>query len=880
MADTNPLFFYGTGKKYGEFSQWYHAKFTVSKGEIYSVVGLPTKTLERPDEPVNFMTAEQCMMYCKAMRFGDLGTADKILLTPEPRKQKALGRQVKGFTEAGWDTVKLDVVQLANVAKFGQNEELQALLLGTGDRELVEAATNDRIWGIGMDEKQGRATMDTRENWGDNLLGKALVRARAHIRSIDIEELFSRKLDGCDSSFVMDLGEISALETSSCPLCRIFASFAPCSPPEEWRFSALASNLWEDEYYHLRIFSGCYVFSGRASRSSDRKMRETNLLGVAPSQSSHLALDRLTIDVIRDACAQNGFLGQETAANVQSVCKIRPVNPWAFNLTLVKRWISYCQGNHKTHCMAGTSSELRHFRVFDCHRRQVVNAPRRGRYVALSYVRGKTDGLTSSAPRVSPGTDGSPFEKVIEDSITVTKALGLRYLWVDKICIDHSDHDDTRHQIRQMDLIYANSYITIIAAACNTPDDGLPGIDGTPRANQQRLRINNTALIYTLPSGRSSVEKSKWYTRGWTFQEGILSTKRLIFTKAQVFFDCNGMHCSEAVDMPLDELHSREKYRFDTFAYELGPLAMKTPQPDMKGYMDYVQSFSMKELTYASDALDAFQGILNAFKRAKKPIYHFWGIPLFMSDSSLRQTTKQTRSMGSISARFTLCLFWRGFSKSTCSRSKSSWRTEELPPSWSWVGWNGGIAKPFASMGKDCFSDVEIWLEGKDGKLVNLNDVNFHRRMRALQDDYSSIFQLEAWTMPVEIKYRRVQESECTNQSVDREVQYAYFVTFQMGSQGIVYSKLMASGWNGTTSSTTFMALLPRAYTEDENICMDETAMVLKKVDRHYERVGLFKMRLGWERDKRGIKRLNISNKSWSEVSQGLNITLKRFRLG
>jgi ribA/ribD-fused uncharacterized protein len=92
---------------------------------------------------------------------------------------------VKGFTEAGWDAVKFEVVQLANVAKFSQNEELRAILLGTGDRELVEAATNDRIWGIGMDEKQGRATMNTRENWGHNLLGKALVGARVRIRRLE-----------------------------------------------------------------------------------------------------------------------------------------------------------------------------------------------------------------------------------------------------------------------------------------------------------------------------------------------------------------------------------------------------------------------------------------------------------------------------------------------------------------------------------------------------------------------------------------------------------------------------------------------------------------------------------------------------------------------
>lgn len=108
--------------------------------------------------------------------------------------------------------------------------------------------------------------------------------------------------------------------------------------------------------------------------------------------------------------------------------------------------------------------------------RKLVDAPPGCRYVALSYVLGKTNNntATSSAPQasMSPKANDKRFEKVIEDSITVTQALGLQYLWIDKICIDHSDYNNTRHQIRQMDLIYANSDITIIVAACNTPDEG------------------------------------------------------------------------------------------------------------------------------------------------------------------------------------------------------------------------------------------------------------------------------------------------------------------------------------------------------------------------------------------------------------------------
>jgi ribA/ribD-fused uncharacterized protein len=56
---------------------------------------------------------------------------------------------------------------------------LKALLLATGERELVEASPMDRIWGIGFGEKNaGRA----RRHWGLNLLGKALMDVRKRLR--------------------------------------------------------------------------------------------------------------------------------------------------------------------------------------------------------------------------------------------------------------------------------------------------------------------------------------------------------------------------------------------------------------------------------------------------------------------------------------------------------------------------------------------------------------------------------------------------------------------------------------------------------------------------------------------------------------------------
>ena len=79
------------------------------------------------------------MMYHKALVMGDREIADKILAAPHPSEAKALGRQVRNFDRVKWDAQADRVVEEGNWLKFTQNEELKKVLLGTGDKELVEA---------------------------------------------------------------------------------------------------------------------------------------------------------------------------------------------------------------------------------------------------------------------------------------------------------------------------------------------------------------------------------------------------------------------------------------------------------------------------------------------------------------------------------------------------------------------------------------------------------------------------------------------------------------------------------------------------------------------------------------------------------------------
>lgn len=96
---------------------------------------------------MNFRTTEQYMMYHKAVLFEDFNTAQQIMLATTPRKQKALGRQVKNFDGKQWDAHRERIVENGNWNKFCNSKDgtkLKDMLLETGDRELVEVRTTGR----------------------------------------------------------------------------------------------------------------------------------------------------------------------------------------------------------------------------------------------------------------------------------------------------------------------------------------------------------------------------------------------------------------------------------------------------------------------------------------------------------------------------------------------------------------------------------------------------------------------------------------------------------------------------------------------------------------------------------------------------------------
>ena len=149
------VFFWG-----GPFSQWAKYRIVIN-GKTY-------------------ITCEQFMMAEKARLFGDTVAESKIMATNDPREQKAFGRKVKNFDAEKWSAACEEIVYQANLAKFSQHDELKNKLLATGDKIIAEASPQDAIWGIGMAENHINVA-DT-NLWGQNLLGKAIMRVREKLK--------------------------------------------------------------------------------------------------------------------------------------------------------------------------------------------------------------------------------------------------------------------------------------------------------------------------------------------------------------------------------------------------------------------------------------------------------------------------------------------------------------------------------------------------------------------------------------------------------------------------------------------------------------------------------------------------------------------------
>lgn len=390
---------------------------------------------------------------------------------------------------------------------------------------------------------------------------------------------------------------------------------------------------------------------------------------------------------------RNGFLAIRRRGAPQPRLFVPQVVSPVFNLSLARHWLHYCKKHHQRLC-SRKSKRPTNLHLIDCLSREVIPAPYHADYTALSYVWGMpTTAANPSGSTIPSGYDRiplpSPVPTVITDAICVTLGLGFRYLWVDRYCIDQDSHSK-HQQINQMDLIYQHAELTIIAAAGNDPEFGLPGIISRARCGQHMpVTVGDFDIIPTLRHPHVTIQSSRWSTRGWTFQESALSRRNLCFTDDQVYFECKAMNCHESLSSDLDTLHMEDKSQFmeilraglfgGTEKLKYGHFDDSNMQPTHKllRFMGMVEQYTARDLTYDTDSLNAFIGIIRSFAAPETSLGQICGVPFLIPEDYYP---------------FVSFLDGLGWSHKApaCDAHNHPKRRPEFP-SWSWAGWAGEI---------------------------------------------------------------------------------------------------------------------------------------------------------------------------------------------
>ena len=515
------------------------------------------------------------------------------------------------------------------------------------------------------------------------------------ILDLDVATLQENLRDGV---LVKDLGfSLENISESSCALCQLF-----------FHARIRTDSIIKPIEYQLRAYS---IFNRLNDMNLDRcpeglKAKDLPCLAVLPSQRNS-SIPHTSIKFI--------FLHSDKYGH-KRVFVPRAI-PSFVDFSKVEAVLKYCQSKHSNLC-GKYPTQVRGLKLINCEKdastpsevkKLLVLASSSSSYVALSYVWG-----------VSNVKDSDPLPKVISDAMIVTKKLGFQFLWVDQYCISQTDHREREHQMDCMDIIYRRAELTIVAAAGQDASFGLPGVGDTPRVVQPAVTVGNIQITSSMHIPRHTIRSSTWATRAWTYQEGLLSRRCLVFTEYETYFECKSMYLRESWTADLDQLHSHGRYRrcFETgyFSGTSRSTIIRSPFLNLQRYYNLACEYSTKTFSHQyglDDSLRAFKGIMNDLNKRKVPIYQLWGVPLVISENAPAEALKS----------FVASLLWRHKFSPLSGPQKSPGRRPKFS-SWSWSGWSGEIIfpinwtstyTPFTSMMGD------ILLEQDEDTIEDLN---------------------------------------------------------------------------------------------------------------------------------------------------------------
>jgi len=321
-------------------------------------------------------------------------------------------------------------------------------------------------------------------------------------------------------------------------------------------------------------------------------------------------------------------------------------------------------------------------------------------YVALSYCWGPSQATfkttrASLAERLS-GIPWTSLPRTFQDTVAFCWELGVRYLWIDALCIVQDDPVDWEREAVNMQSVYSNSFLTVAATRC--PDNNtslfsdrwttlrLPGL-GPLSAGTTAVQLDyQNQTIHVRPSlhlahdrfiqmdnAKEHAADAPLLTRAWAYQERLLPPRCLHFHSEELVWECStGMRCECAAlddprirwveDHPQDDVGCFEPSKAWLKSCLTGVIDGQPPLSRRRfTWFDIVSEFSQLELTYEKDRLPAVAGLA---ARLSRPVLGRYLAGIWEGDIAAG-------------------LLWK--TASPPSRQQGARRSRLKAPSWSWA---------------------------------------------------------------------------------------------------------------------------------------------------------------------------------------------------
>ncbi|KAL0931161.1 uncharacterized protein CTRU02_213896 [Colletotrichum truncatum] len=362
-----------------------------------------------------------------------------------------------------------------------------------------------------------------------------------------------------------------------------------------------------------------------------------------------------------------------------------PLDPKWVNLDLARQWKARCHSHHGSECdnpflVAPAVPAW----LIDTTTNCLVPGTSELPYVALSYRwgsfndfkthQGDLSKLQERGSFVDPEVSAS-LSPIVRHAMHLTRNMDERYLWVDAICITQDDPEQISAHLVMMAAIYATAVFTIVGADGDSRS-GLIGVPDTSESRDIEQKVipfagNHQIALSRSTTGVSAMLSSSPYSeRGWTFQEYMMSKRRLVFRNKQLTWECQKDVWYEDVSLPAVGSD-------DSPNFLAAPIrSILSGYPDLASLNTIIGKYNKRQFTFEEDALPGISGLLAILSRTFEGGF-LYGLPVMFFDAALAWN-RSPFGIGNLQRRID-----SGHAHHKVSSSRL--------PSWSWIGWRGEV---------------------------------------------------------------------------------------------------------------------------------------------------------------------------------------------